>query len=279
MRGALIVRRMTGADLALALDWAAEEGWNPGLRDAQCFYAADPEGFFIGEFEGEPVGSVSAVRYGSDFGFLGLYIVRPAYRGRGFGLKLWRRAMDHFGERNVGLDGVTAQQANYRKSGFRLAYRNIRQRSEGGGADPGGFVDLASIAFGDIAAYDATAFPVPRPDFLQAWIGQQGGVGLAAVEGRTLTGYGVMRPCREGFKIGPLLADDADLADTLLTGLKARAGAAPIFLDTPESNPAALALARRHGMARVFETARMYTKAAPEVRIDRCFGVTTFELG
>jgi hypothetical protein len=53
----------------------------------------------------------------------------------------------------------------------------------------------------------------------------------------------------------------------------------PIFLDTPEANPAAIELAKRHGMEPVFETARMYTKGSPAERIDRCFGVTTFELG
>ena len=46
------MRRMTEADLKLALDWAAAEGWNPGLDDAHCFYAADPQGFFLGELDG-----------------------------------------------------------------------------------------------------------------------------------------------------------------------------------------------------------------------------------
>ena len=279
MGAGFVARRMTEGDLALALEWAAEEGWNPGLQDAGCFHAADPDGFFVGELDGAAVGSISAVRYGPDFGFLGLYIVRPAYRGRGFGLKLWRRAMDHFEERNVGLDGVPSQQANYQKSGFHFAYRNIRQRGEGGGEDPGGLVDLASVRFGEIVRYDATAFAVPRPDFLGPRIAQPGAVGVAALDRDALRGYGCMRPCREGFKIGPLLADDAEVAEVLLQGLCARAQVGPIFLDTPEANPAATALARRRGMTPVFETARMYTAAAPEMRLDRCFGVTTFELG
>ena len=73
-----VVRNMTEADLALALERAAAEGWNPGLHDAHCFYAADPEGFFLGERDGAPIGCVSAVRYGSGFGFLGLYIVKAS---------------------------------------------------------------------------------------------------------------------------------------------------------------------------------------------------------
>src|SRR5579871_2246741 len=125
---ALMIRRMTEADLALALEWAAAEGWNPGLHDARSFYVADPQGFLLGELDGAPVGSVSAVRYDAVFGFLGLYIVRPEFRGRGFGLKLWRAALDCLGDRIVGLDGVVGQQDNYRRSGFALAFRNIRHR-------------------------------------------------------------------------------------------------------------------------------------------------------
>ena len=276
---ALAVRRMAETDLALALEWAAAEGWNPGLQDARSFYAADPDGFLLGELDGRPVGAVSAVRYGSGFGFLGLYIVKAQFRGRGFGLNLWRAALARLGERIVGLDGVVAQQENYHKSGFRLAFRNIRQRGEGDGAAPKGLVELARVPFEEVARYDRTAFPAPRDEFLRAWTTQPQTHALGVLDGRSLKGYGVMRACREGFKIGPLFADDGAIAERLFQGLIARAPGAPVFLDTPEANPAALALAARHGMAPSFETARMYKDGTPEMRLDRCFGVTSFELG
>ena len=252
---------------------------DPGLHDARSFYAADPDGLLLGELDGAPVGLVSAVRYGSGFGFLGLYIVRREFRGRGFGLELWRAALDHLGDRIVGLDGVVAQQDNYRRSGFALAFRNIRQRGEGGGAAPHGLVDLAAVPFEEVARYDRTAFPAPRAAFLKSWIGQPQAQALGVLDGQSLKGYGVLRPCREGFKAGPLFADDAETAERLFQGLVSRAPGAPVFLDTPEANPAALALARRHGMTPSFETARMYKNGTPEMRLDRCFGVTTFELG
>ena len=275
----LVLRRMTETDLALALDWAAAEGWNPGLHDAHCFYTADPEGFFLGLIDGVQIGCVSAVRYGSGFGFLGLYIVKAEHRGRGFGFALWRAALDHLGERVIGLDGVVAQQENYRKSGFRLAYRNVRRRGVGGGAAPGALTDLAAVPFDEIARYDGSVFSAPREAFLKPWISQPQAVALGAVDGQSLKGYGVLRACRQGFKIGPLFADDEETAERLFAGLLARAPGAPVFLDTPEANPAAVALAARHGMAPVFETARMFKNGSPEMGLDRCFGVTSFELG
>jgi ribosomal protein S18 acetylase RimI-like enzyme len=275
----LAIRNMSEHELALALEWAAGEGWNPGLDDAKGFYAADPNAFFLGELEGRPVGCISAVAYDNSYGFLGLYIVAPDYRGKGFGFKLWDAAMAYMNGRNVGLDGVLAQQANYLKSGFTLAYRDIRYRGKGGGSEPNGLIDLSSVPFEEIARYDATVFPAPRSNFLRRWIDQPHGAALGVLNNQHLIGYGVLRPCRQGFKIGPLFADDPETADTLFTGLASRVSDQPIFLDTPEANPAAIELANRHKMQPVFETARMYTKGLPGTRTDYCFGVTTLELG
>ena len=286
------IRIMTEDDLGLALDWAAGEGWNPGLDDAASFHAADPGGFLVAERAGEAVGCVSAVRYGAGFGFLGFYIVRPDFRGRGYGLALWRAAMDRLAGRAVGLDGVLAQQDNYRKSGFRLAYRNVRYEGVGGGQAPDGLVDLASgrsherpsldgpsVSFDALSAYDRTVFPAERADFLRRWIRPPRGAALGVVDEGALRGYGVLRACRRGFKIGPLFADDPAVAERLFQGLAARADGAPLVLDTPEVNPDAVALAQRHGMKPVFETARMVAGEPPPTRLERCFGVTTFELG
>jgi GNAT superfamily N-acetyltransferase len=270
---------MAGGELGLALEWAAAEGWNPGLNDAESFYAADPGGFFLGVLGGEPIGCISAVAYDEHFGFLGLYIVKPQYRGRGFGLRLWHAAISYLGDRNVGLDGVVAEQENYKRSGFELAYRNIRQEGVGGGVEPRGLTDLSLVAFDEIARYDGTAFPASRANFLRRWIRPPQGAALGFLDARELSGYGVIRACRRGFKIGPLFADDPRVADTLFEGLASRAPGAPMFLDTPEANPAAIELAKRRGMAPVFETARMYTREPPRAPMDRCFGVTTFELG
>lgn len=273
---------MTPAELDLALDWAALEGWNPGRHDGPCFRAVDPDGFIVGELDGAPISSISAVNYDTRFSFLGFYIVRPDMRGRGYGLRTWQAAMAHSGARNIGLDGVVAQQDNYGKSGFKLAYRNIRfagQAEGGGGKQSARIVSLADVPFDQLAAYDRPLFPAVRADFLRAWTGQARHIGLGFVEDGKLIGYGVVRPCREGSKIGPLFADRDDVADELFAALSARVGSGPIYLDVPEPNPAAVALAERHGMKPVFETARMYTGPVPDVDLRRVFGVTSFELG
>jgi hypothetical protein len=274
------VRAMRPDEVALAADWAAEEGWNPGLSDPSCFTTVDKSGFWLGELDGEPVATISVVNYDDRFSFLGLYIVRPDLRGRGYGWRTWQAGMAHAGNRVVGLDGVVAQQENYKKSGFALAYRNIRY----GGkvystAVPSGVTPLKDVPFAMIEADDTMVFPAPRRDFLRAWIGTPGHVGRALVRDGRLCAWGVIRPCRQGFKIGPLNADDASAAEAVLAMLIADVGGGEIFIDVPESNRPAVRFAESYRLAPVFETARMYTGAIRPVAVERVFGVTTFELG
>ena len=278
-RDGFAVRTMRRREVEVAVDWAAQEGWNPGNHDAEAFYAADPEGFFIAELDGEPIGSVSVVNYSETFAFAGLYILKPEYRNRGYGSRLFAAGMAHAGDRNIGGDGVLAMQEKYRtRSGFTLAYRNIRFEGAGGGNEPEGPVDIAGVPFEPLAAYDARHFPASRPRFLAAWLRQEGACGRAVLgEDGDVAGYGVVRRCRHGYKIGPLFADTPEIAGEIFLALSAQASSGPVYLDVPEPNAAAVALAQRQGMVPVFETARIYTKAVPDLPLDEVFGVTSFD--
>jgi ribosomal protein S18 acetylase RimI-like enzyme len=275
------IRAMERDEMDWAVDRAAAEGWNPGLQDASYFFDTDPGGFLIGTLHERPVGCISAVSYGEDFGFIGFYIVAPEFRGKGYGLSLWKAAMDRLKGRNIGLDGVVEQQDNYRKSGFRLAYRNVRY--EGKPAElpkrEGGLFSLHDIPSDAVEEYDRRCFPAPRTRFLARWLSMPESFGIASVDEGKLAGFGVVRRCREGYKIGPLFADDPDKAEDLFLSLSSFAGSSPIYLDVPEKNTAAVEMAEKYRMTRVFETARMYTGADPEVDLRKVFGVTTFELG
>ena len=276
----LRIRAMAPDEIAIAADWAAAEGWNPGLADAACFATVDAGGFLIGELDGAPAATISCVNYDDRFAFLGFYIVRPDLRGRGYGLRIWNAAVDHAGGRTIGLDGVVAQQENYKKSGFRLAYANVRYGGRvPAGATPAGIIPLANVSFASVEADDATVFPAPRPAFLRAWIDTSGHIGRALVHDGKLAAWGVIRPCRTGWKIGPLVADDRAAAEAVFTALVTAAGGGEVFLDVPDVNREAVALAQSHGLAPVFETARMYTGPIRPLRLERVFGVTTFELG
>lgn len=276
-----IIAAASRLEVDVAVTFAAGEGWNPGKYDAESFYAADSGGFLVGRLDGEVVATVSAVRYGKEFGFLGFYVVHPSFRGHGFGLRLFEAAVRQLASvKTAGLDGVVAQQENYKKSGFVLAYRNIRFEGAGGGEAPTGTRPIAEAGFERVLQYDAACFGTPREAFLRSWLGQPESCSMCVLKpDGSLAGYGTIRVCRTGFKIGPLFADDARAADELYRGLTATVPGAPVYLDVPEVNGEAVALAKRYGLVQCFETARMYRGPVPGTPVERVFGVTTFELG
>jgi hypothetical protein len=272
------------------VSWAAQEGWNPGLQDADLFWATDQDAFVAAELEEALIGGGAITSYDGEFGFMGFFIVRPEFRGRGLGNTLWHARRERLLARlrpgaSIGLDGVSAMQEYYAKGGFAFSHRDIRFCAEISdypvipaiGNEE--IIPLAEVAFDRIVQYDRTCFPAPRPNFLKGWTSQPDALALGYQRHGKLSGYGVVRRCREGCKIGPLFADDAQAAMSLYAHLAGFASGGPLFLDAPENNPAAIELARRHRMVEVFGCARMYLGPPPDLAHHRIFGVTTFELG
>lgn len=272
---------MSPDEVETAVSWAKNEGWNPGLQDASAFYKADSTGFLAGKYNDQIVATISAVKYGDHFGFIGLYIVKNEFRGHGLGLRLWEKAISSLSNRNIGLDGVLAQQDNYKKSGFKLAHRNIRYsgRSKNNPTTTRA-VSSKNIEFSDLLRYDNQFFPDERSEFLKNWITPDNSQTLVIVENSKILGYGSIRACHQGFKIGPLNAENSAIAVELFLALTATIpNQSEIFLDVPEPNKDAIQLAQKFGMTPVFETARMYTKTFPNLPLEKIFGITTFELG
>lgn len=277
-----IITRMSKEEVPVAIAWAKQEGWNPGLHDGQCFYQADPHGFFVGKLDGKIIAVGANVIYDTHFAFFGLYIVDAAYRGHGFGLALTKAMLAYSGSRNVGLDGVVSMLKKYEGMGCKLAYNNARYcgtRLLTMPAKNQAIIPLSQINFKQLTIYDRHHFPAPRDAFLTCWINQKGGKSLAYLHEGKLLGYGVIRRCYQGFKIGPLFADNPSVANELFVHLASHANGQSVCLDIPECNPHATDLIKRHQLEKVFETARMYLKSPPVIALKQIYGITSFELG
>ena len=275
------IRTMTKKDLELALEWAALEGWNPGLHDAECFYHTDPHGFFMGWLGNEPISSISIVAYDNTYAFVGFYIVKPQYRGQDYGIKIWQHAMHYAGNLNLGLDGIAEQQPNYVKSGFKLAYHDITYKgSSKKYPSDSHLIDLGKIDFQQILKYDQDCFPVARPKFLNCWINGPERTALGYSEGNQPKGYGVIRKCRSWYKVGPLFADNSEIAEKLLQGLmNSLPKDSEIGMDIPEVNSHALKLASKYNLTAAFRLGRMFTQTPPQISLQKIYSVTSYELG
>lgn len=266
----------------IAIRWAEEEGWNPGIEDAKAFYAQDPHGFFKGKLGNQIIGCCSAVVYDDNFAFFGFYIVKSEYRHQGYGIQMTRHRLEYVGNRNIGLDGVVNMCDKYANIGFRPAHMNIRFQRQGAlieNQDPH-VIPISEHFISEVEKYDRSYFPAPRNRFLQHWLRQtQDRISLAYMDNEKIKGYGVIRRCFSGFKIGPLFAESYEIAEKIFKSLMIQSKGNLFFLDIPKPNEKALKLVERYQMKESFRTLRMYTKGAPDINLDHVYGITTFELG
>ena len=293
----LLIRPLTRRDIDVVTGWARAEGFTPGLGDVAIYRHTDRQGLWVGWLDGEPVGCIAGVRYNAAYGFIGLFLVTPDQRGRGFGVALWRHALKHLADLPcIGLEAAPERVDDYAGWGFQPASLTTRWQlihAEAGGdpqadgASPGG-TDLALVAGAAIPTaavqrYDAAREPSPRPHFLADWLRHPAGTVLALIDGAgRCHGFGRIRPCLlrhgEGWRIGPLLADSPALARQILLGLIAR-HTGVVLIDVPDANRAAAALLTGLGFQPLSCTQRMYRGPQPTVPLAEVFGLACLELG
>lgn len=276
---------MNKEQLGILIGWAAEEGWNPGLHDLEAFWNTDPRGY-LGCFRGEElIAGGSIVSYNGQLGFMGLFIVKPAYRGQGVGEKLWHLRKQNLLKRlhkgaAIGMDGVVAMQPFYERGGFQIAFRDERYERMGEAFDIHPAIKIPFTEdFASVCLYDQSCFGAGRTGFLREWLTLPGHQPFVYSLKGIIRGYAVLRKAQSGYKIGPLFANSPHVAEALYKVCLNSAQGEPTYLDIPVSNPHAVALVEKYQANYVFECARMYHGNPPDIATDCVYGVTSFELG
>ena len=273
------LRSATLPEVEVMLKWADAEGWNPGIDDAAAFFASDPDGFFVAQVDGHPVAAISVVNHSTEYAFLGLYLCLPEYRGRGIGYALWSHALAHAGHRTVGLDGVAAQEANYERSGFVRAGSTIRMEGTLDPAPDARVRALGAPNLDHLMRLDEAANGFARPAFLSAWLTPMPSrQSLVLHDAGVVTGFGTLRYCRDGIKIGPLIAPNANDALALARAGILRMSAPRVIIDVPSENTCLLEQLIRAGFVETFTTARTYRGEVVN-RASNLQAIASMELG
>ena len=267
------------------VDWAKKEGWNPGDNDSEVFWKTDPDGFYGFYNDKELIAGGSVVSYNKKFGFMGLFIVRSDLREHRIGKKLWYLRRDLLIKRlntnaPIGMDGVVAMQPFYKKGGFNIAFRDERYECLGKKMTfSNNISSIKTEDFEKLFEYDITCFGYKRQEFLKNWFAMPQSNSFKYSEDNQIMGYAVIRKVDKGYKIGPLFANNNQIAEELYKSCLDTASGDLVYLDIPTVNSEAVNLVNKYDAKYVFECARMYYNQAPKIDTDKIYGITTFELG
>ncbi|KAF9573987.1 hypothetical protein EC968_007673 [Mortierella alpina] len=311
--------------------------WNPGSGGhdiRQVFHKIDPQGFFLGRIasksdsskcssssddDDKVISIISAVRFGdSKLGWIGYYLVDPAYRGHGYGLLGFRRALEHLQDcTSVGLDGVMAQVDNYKRSGFTtINWQNERRHGSAVEVietkEPAlvqsireykvpGLVNISDAPVEGLAALEEQFTGLQRPDFVRNWAQFHGGgknepqlgrFGAAVVsdsDPSTVLGYGCVRKAETSYRVGPLYSTSGEVAKQILVKLamavvdadrQTSQGVPLMFdIDMPNTNLEAVKIMDGFGWKATFPSLRMWKGPGPKVDVNGVYGICTLEIG
>ena len=277
----LSIRNLSLQEMVFPMEVAYKEGWNPGLYDGVSFYQVDPDGFFLAELDGGMTGCVSTVNYGDELAVIGNHFVLPPYRGQGIGRTLWEHALEQAGDKSLRVNGLTEGKRFYESYGFRSVCNVIHYQgsifTESRKSED--VYAAHDVDFRKLAAFDASVFGVPRERFLRAWLETPAMESLCLLEDGEIRGWGCMRRCRRGWRLGPVFALGYEYAEALVRRFAVKTIADDVYMDIPETNVLAIRLAFSLGMTPLSARLRLYRGVQSPEPMDAIYGLTTQDIG
>lgn len=237
---------MNPTDFQEINQWCIDEGWNIGIHDSEIYYKIDPSGHCIAKTnENEKVASLSLIKHSPPFFTLGPFIVHKAYRGQGIGEALWNIAIARMSQEHpdahIALYAVSEQVERYKKAGFVPAIAIQRWYLDSKTSFIPSFHNqcfaITDELIPDVSKYYQAHYVANRELLLKELLLKPETNGLGFMDDNVIKGFGFIRPCVRGFRIGALIADTPEIAQSLIAGLLIFAKRAPVFIDVPGSNP------------------------------------------
>jgi GNAT superfamily N-acetyltransferase len=241
---------MTTGDVPLGMRLKHQAGWNQTEADWRRFLDLEPEGCFVAELDGAPVGTTTVCIFGP-VAWVAMVLVDVAVRGRGVGTALMRHALavlDGCGVRSVRLDATPLGRPLYEKLGFGAQFELARY--EGILTPAAAVVDVEPAGpgqFEELVALDRDVTATDRGKLLRRLFAERPDtVRVVRRAGRSL-GYLTVRPGTRALQISPCVGG-AEAGPLLLADAWHRHAGERVFLDIPAGNGRAVALAEAQGL-------------------------------
>ena len=311
----LRIRVLQEDDLAFADELRAIAGWNQTLRDWRRFLALAPDGCFLAELDGRPVGTATTTRHAAaphsfgDVAWIGMVLVHPDARRRGVGRALLLHALEHLrrtGVRWARLDATPDGEKVYRTLGFRADWplarwerpgamacgplstkHEARQEPEGttkhtkhtkeDGSDLCGLRgDIPGFTARQLASLDSAAFGADRStQFGHLLRDSRAAFSLSDSPDEAVRAYGLLRDGVRAAYLGPIVARIPADGVQLVHRLLDAAPGERVFWDIPEPNESARRCAENLGFTRQRPLLRMTLDLDPSADFGRSTSAAT----
>lgn len=241
---------MTIDDIDLAMNLKDQVGWNQTPDDIRRLVEYEPDGCFIAELDGTPVGTVSTTSYGTKLAWIGMMLVLPEYRRRGIARKLMQTSIDYLQRRGVTcvkLDATPLGQPLYEQLGFHAEWGF--QRWERAGENVPAF-PLGGDLSTRLVAIDEVAFGADRSGWLTS-------VAPGCRVFSSQSTFGMLRPGSVATYLGPVVSDDSSEVTTMV-GEMLSAAEGRVFWDIPTGHELSEQLAAKYGFQPVRQLLRMW---------------------
>jgi GNAT superfamily N-acetyltransferase len=282
---------MTDDDLQLGMRLKVQAGWNQCQSDWRRLLRLQPDGCFVAEWQGVPIGTAVACAF-DRVAWLAMVLVDAGVRGRGIGAALVEHALsflDRAGVQRVRLDATPLGQPLYAKFGFAPEYELARYAgllpatiadfpaktpSRPTAANPAA---VSSTEYENLCQLDHAVLATDRRKFLLALCSERPDELRVAKHSGEITGYLTARPGSQALQIGPCIAA-RHAGEELFVDAARRYAGRRVILDIPCDNAPAMQFAKSlqlevertfvrmcRGPAVADDTSRLWASSGPEL--------------
>ncbi len=253
------IRPFVAEDIDFAVAQTAREGWDTTTSMFRVFLEHDPDGCFVACVGARRIGMISTTRY-SKSAWIGNLIVIPDCRREGVGERLMLHAIAHLEASGIGAIRLEADPLGvgiYRRLGFVDQFESPRfQKSPPHRLGQRAADRLQASDMDAARTFDVTSFGDDRGRLLVSLLNSARAAYCVRDDGQ-MAGFAMVLPSTVGVRLGPSVADNAAVAETLINAVFADFPDDSIIAAVPSVNRTAVQLFQSCGFARRPSSLRM----------------------
>lgn len=260
----LRIRLFTAHDLAFADSLRALAGWNQTPDDWLRFLNHQPDGCFIAEWDGQPVGTATTTIYEDKVAWIGMVLVHPDARRRGIGRALLEHCIAFLKPQVecIKLDATPLGKTLYDTLGFKDEWTLQRWQTDAvilpAEQQPYRIQRWCDVERDVPSSLDLAAFGVNRWPMIQSLVRQVQFSFTHQTIKRRVVAFGVTRKGARAYYLGPIVGESFAAAGPLIKTLAYMLPNERIFWDIPDANTCAVELAQRLGFTPQRPLIRMF---------------------